>query len=92
MWVRSAVICILLGVIRVVIHTQRAVQMGSGSIIDAPCSITPEAIEQTASYATKMQQGGNTLTYPAYLKGNGGSTTVVPGSFTLVGNFTLAYQ
>ncbi|WP_145496481.1 fimbrial protein [Yersinia bercovieri] len=46
----------------------------------------------TASSATKTQQGDNTLTYSAYLKGNGGSTTVVPGSFTSVANFTLAYQ
>jgi type 1 fimbria pilin len=46
----------------------------------------------TPSQATKTQQGDNVLSYAAYLQGNGTSAAVVPGSFTSVANFTLAYQ
>lgn len=46
----------------------------------------------TPSTATKTQQGDNTLTYAAYLQGNGASSSVVPGEFSSVANFTLAYQ
>lgn len=34
----------------------------------------------------------NTLRYSAYLQGSKTGTTVVPGDFTAVANFTLAYQ
>ncbi|OKB66578.1 fimbria A protein [Serratia marcescens] len=44
-----------------------------------------------ASPATKIQDGNNTLRFAAYLQGNGASS-VVPGEFTSVANFTLAYQ
>ncbi|HAS1787413.1 TPA: type 1 fimbrial protein [Enterobacter cloacae] len=46
----------------------------------------------TPSSVTKTQQGDNTLTYAAYLQGNGATSSVVPGEFTSVANFTLAYQ
>lgn len=46
----------------------------------------------TPSSATQTQQGDNILTYAAYLQGNGASSSVVPGDFTSVANFTLAYQ
>ena len=51
----------------------------------------------TASPAQKLGDGSNTLTFAAYLKGDkkesiGASSPVVPGDFTSVANFTLAYQ
>lgn len=39
----------------------------------------------------KLQTGDNTLEFSAYLKGDGASA-IVPGDFTSVANFTLAYQ
>lgn len=38
--------------------------------------------------------GGSTaeMLFGAYLQGNGASATIVPGEFTSVANFTLAYQ
>ncbi|WPU21986.1 fimbrial protein [Cedecea neteri] len=45
-----------------------------------------------ASPVTTIQNGSNTLRFAAYLQGNGGDTKVVPGEFTSVANFTLAYQ
>ena len=37
-------------------------------------------------------QQDNTLSFSAYLEGNGASSAVVPGTFVSVANFTLAYQ
>lgn len=37
-----------------------------------------------------LQDSDNTLMFSAYLKGDG--TTVVPGAFTALANFTMAYQ
>lgn len=45
-----------------------------------------------ASSPIKVQDGNNTLRFAAYLQGNGASAVVVPGEFTSVANFTLAYQ
>lgn len=45
----------------------------------------------TASPAQKLQTGNNTLEFSAYLQGKTG-VAVVPGSFTSVADFTLAYQ
>lgn len=39
-----------------------------------------------------IQDGNNTLLFSAYLLGGGASATVVPGEFTGVADFTLAYQ
>ncbi|WP_368547362.1 fimbrial protein [Klebsiella pneumoniae] len=39
-----------------------------------------------------IQDGNNTLRFAAYLQGNGAQATVIPGDFTSVANFTLAYQ
>lgn len=45
------------------------------------------------SPAQKLQNGNNTLEFSAYLQGSTTSgTEVVPGSFTSVADFTLAYQ
>ena len=46
--------------------------------------------EATAPQA--LQDGDNTLLFSAYLQGNGASATVVPGDFSAVADFTLAYQ
>lgn len=55
----------------------------------------------SAATAAKVQDGKNTLRFAAYLQGNppvkgsGSATTpavIVPGEFTSVANFTLAYQ
>jgi type 1 fimbria pilin len=55
----------------------------------------------SASPTVKVQDGKNTLRFAAYLQGNpdvknpGGATVpavIVPGEFTSVANFTLAYQ
>ncbi|HEJ0318545.1 TPA: fimbrial protein, partial [Klebsiella aerogenes] len=47
----------------------------------------------TKSAAQTLQEGDNTLQFSAYLKGDAGSTTtVVPGDFQSVANFSLAYE
>lgn len=46
----------------------------------------------TATDAHMLQEGDNTLLFSAYLQGNGASATIVPGDFTAVADFTLAYQ
>ncbi|MDI7374327.1 type 1 fimbrial protein, partial [Cronobacter sakazakii] len=45
-----------------------------------------------ASAAHQLQEGNNTLLFSAYLQGDGASATIVPGDFTAVADFTLAYQ
>lgn len=45
-----------------------------------------------ASKAQSLQDGNNSLIFSAYLQGDGDTTTVVPGDFTGVTDFTLAYQ
>lgn len=42
--------------------------------------------------AQTLQNGANTLSFAAYLQGGNASTTVVPGEFQSVADFTLAYQ
>jgi type 1 fimbria pilin len=42
--------------------------------------------------AQTLQDGNNTLAFSAYLQGDDASSTVVPGAFTSVANFTLKYQ
>ncbi|WP_329503102.1 fimbrial protein [Klebsiella aerogenes] len=46
----------------------------------------------TASNAQTLQEGNNNLQFAAYLKGDAGSSTVVPGDFQSVANFSLSYQ
>lgn len=41
--------------------------------------------------AHMLQEGNNTLMFSAYLQGDGASA-VVPGEFTAIADFTLAYQ
>lgn len=45
-----------------------------------------------ASAAQRIQDGNNDLVFSAYLKGDGASAALIPGDFTSVANFTLAYQ
>jgi type 1 fimbria pilin len=42
--------------------------------------------------AQTLQNNDNTLTFSAYLQGDGASATVVPGEFSSITDFTLAYQ
>ncbi|MFT2793892.1 fimbrial protein [Serratia sp. T13T92] len=46
----------------------------------------------TATAAQTIGANDNTLNFAAYLQGINASTAVVPGNFTAVANFTLAYQ
>ncbi|WP_419792777.1 fimbrial protein [Serratia fonticola] len=46
----------------------------------------------TASKAQNLQDGINTLAFSAYLQGDGDAVEVVPGDFTGITDFTLAYQ
>ncbi len=39
-----------------------------------------------------LSDGNTTLNFAAYLQGNGASATIVPGEFSAVANFALAYQ
>lgn len=45
----------------------------------------------TATAAQTLQNGKNTLSFAAYLKGEGTSVDIVPGDFTGITDFTLAY-
>ncbi|HID9895597.1 TPA: fimbrial protein [Serratia marcescens] len=45
-----------------------------------------------ATTAQTLNPGNNTLHFAAYLQGEGASAAIVPGNFTAVADFTLAYQ
>jgi type 1 fimbria pilin len=45
-----------------------------------------------ASVPRSLIEGTNTLTFAAYLKGDGASSVVVPGEFTSVADFMMDYQ
>ncbi|AGB80469.1 P pilus assembly protein, pilin FimA [Serratia sp. FGI94] len=45
-----------------------------------------------ATAAQDLNEGNNTLHFAAYLQGEGASAAVVPGDFSAVADFTLAYQ
>lgn len=49
-------------------------------------------LDGTEGSATTLQNGDNTLNFAAYLQGSKTGVAVVPGDFTAVTNFTLAYQ
>lgn len=46
----------------------------------------------TASPASAVVVGNTNLRFTAYLQGDGASAVIVPGDFTSVANFTMAYQ
>lgn len=54
---------------------------GTGKQISLGDATTPQG----------LQDGNNKLAFAAYLKGHGG-TTITPGNFSSVANFTLSYQ
>ncbi|EIS1618867.1 fimbrial protein [Salmonella enterica subsp. enterica serovar Sandiego] len=54
---------------------------GSGTAIDLGTATAPH----------QLQDGSNTLMFSAYLQGDGASS-IVPGDFTSIADFTLAYQ
>ncbi|WP_164058286.1 fimbrial protein [Serratia marcescens] len=45
-----------------------------------------------ATDAQTIQDGNNNIEFTAYLQGDGKDTTIVPGDFHSITNFTLAYQ
>ncbi|OMQ23687.1 fimbrial protein [Serratia oryzae] len=49
-------------------------------------------LDGTPSASTTLMNGDNALNFAAYLKGSKTGVAVVPGDFTAVTNFTLAYQ
>lgn len=49
-------------------------------------------LDGTPGTATTLQNGDNTLNFAAYLQGSKTGVDVVPGDFTAITNFTLAYQ
>lgn len=55
---------------------------GSGKLIDLG----------TSTEAQDLQNGRNTLLFAAYLQGDGSSSSIIPGDFKSVANFTLSYQ
>ncbi|HHU0689734.1 MULTISPECIES: fimbrial protein [unclassified Citrobacter] len=46
----------------------------------------------TATDPQGIQDGNNSLLFSAYLQGDGASATIVPGEFTAIADFTLAYN
>lgn len=59
------------------------------AITDAAGKVMPLG---TATQAAALQNGKNTLRFSAFMQGDGASSTIVPGDFKSVANFTLAYQ
>lgn len=45
-----------------------------------------------ATSGQALQDGDNSLMFSAYLQGDGASSTVTPGEFTSITDFTLAYE
>jgi type 1 fimbria pilin len=45
-----------------------------------------------ATETHKVAEGSNILRFGAYLQGDGASSAVVPGDFTSIADFTMAYQ
>lgn len=62
---------------------------GAGIVI----SYGGKPIELGKATATQtLNEGNNSLSFAAYLQGEGASAAVVPGDFSAVADFTLAYQ
>lgn len=68
----------------------------AGSASGAGIGIVTGSGEQVqlgqAADTTTLLEGDNTLEFAAYLQGSSASQAVVPGEFTSVANFTLAYE
>ncbi|HAT4913356.1 TPA: type 1 fimbrial protein [Serratia marcescens] len=61
----------------------------SVAITDAGGKILPLG---TASTAVDVKEGNTTMRFAAYLQGDTASGAVVPGDFTAIADFTMAYQ
>lgn len=72
----------LLGITGTAKGASIAITDGSGAVIGLG----------KATKAQKLQNGNNTLSFAAYLQGDGGTAVVVPGEFQSVADFTLTYQ
>lgn len=76
--------------------TQTGLLSISGKASGASIAITDAGgkliVLGTASPLTGVNEGNSALRFAAYLQGEGGTTTVVPGDFTAVADFTLTYQ
>lgn len=46
----------------------------------------------TPSVAQQLQDGNNTLSFSAYLQGDGETATIVPGEFQSIADFSLSYE
>ncbi|OKP28071.1 fimbrial protein [Serratia fonticola] len=72
----------LLGITGTAKGASIAITDGTGKLIELGQASKPQGI----------QDGSNTLVFSAYLQGDGASATIVPGDFSSVADFTLAYQ
>ncbi|NTY86590.1 type 1 fimbrial protein [Serratia fonticola] len=72
----------LLGITGTAKGASIAITDGTGKLIELGQASKPQGIGN----------GSNTLQFSAYLQGDGASATIVPGNFTSVADFTLAYQ
>ncbi|CAI0775811.1 Fimbria A protein precursor [Serratia entomophila] len=76
--------------------TQKGMLSISGQASGASVAITDaggKIVELgKSSPLTGVNEGNTALRFAAYLQGDGASSTVVPGDFTAVADFTLAYQ
>ncbi|WP_312974575.1 fimbrial protein [Atlantibacter sp.] len=72
----------LLGITGTAKGASIAITDGSGTVVKLG----------TATAAQVLADGENTLAFSAYLQGDNTTAPIVPGSFTSIANFTLAYQ
>jgi P pilus assembly protein, pilin FimA len=59
-----------------------AITDGTGTVVTLGEATNPQAI----------QDGNNTLSFSAYLKGDGTGVDIIPGDFQSIADFTLAYN
>ncbi|CAI1169897.1 fimbrial protein [Serratia fonticola] len=72
----------LLGITGTAKGASVAITDGSGKVIELG----------KATKAQQLQNGNNTLSFAAYMQGDGASAAVTEGEFQAVADFTLAYQ
>ncbi|CAI1834749.1 TPA: fimbrial protein [Serratia fonticola] len=72
----------LLGITGTAKGASVAITDGSGKVIELG----------QATKAQQLQNGNNTLSFAAYMQGDGASAAVTEGEFQAVADFTLAYQ
>lgn len=72
----------LLGITGTARGASVAITDGSGAVVKLG----------TATKQQVLQDGNNTLSFAAYMQGNGASATITEGDFQAVADFTLAYN